>query len=638
MFDGKAARRAAFFWFIGIAAAFAAYIAWNDPLRYAVLRLQPLAAAAVFVAACAGFGRASRAPDLLTSAALGCGIVGAASFAAALAHALRPATFVVFLGTGIVLFAIAAVRDVGRASARPGGLKPASTSPGWVVLAVVIVVVLPFVVAPEVSTDALEYHLLVPKLTIEQNAIRYQPLLVESNYPSLAEYDFLPLLILGDDITAKSFHFLCAILLLFAIARLTRSLGVGAAALGGPAAETAAATPDPEPDGVLAAALFFSMPMAALTSGWAWNDMLFTLFVVLAIVHLIERRFLLAGALFGFATWTKYTFVLAGIGIAVILVRGLMQRWWRARDVVRFAVPALVIASVWMIKNAVLTGNPVYPFLNGIFHSPFWSAASDRYFRGTLTRYEMPEWHWWTYVAFPLLLTLKPRVIDVQTGVLPLVLLPLLFTRRQQAAALPRTYAMAMVLGWLMIRTEARSLLSLLAVLSAVYAANIERLLAWRLVVGLGVGVNVVIMLVTTNIITEPVHYFLGLESRQQYIVRMDAKQAVYRWIDAQRAARGVLLVGLHDPFYLQKPALFSSCCDEPIAQALVEQHRGALAVALKSRGITHVALRAHEYQRENAAGLYSWNAAQRAEFEAFLRSGCRPVARLGDVVLFQLM
>ncbi|HEY8131115.1 MAG TPA: hypothetical protein VII12_04435 [Thermoanaerobaculia bacterium] len=572
-----------------------AFLALNDPLRYAVTRLQPLAAAAVFVAACIGYGRLARGGDLITSAALGFGIVGAASFGAALAHVLYPATFVVILGAGVVLFAFFAIR---------GPRVAVRESYGWIILAVIIAIIVPFVVAPDVSTDALEYHLLIPKLIIQQNAIHDLPLLVESNYPSLAEYDFIPLLILGDERAAKSFHFLCAILLLFAIARLA------------------------EANGVLAGAIFFSMPIVALTAGWAWNDMLFTLFVVLAILHLIEGRFLLAGTLFGLATWTKYTFVLAAIGIAAILVRGLIQKWWRPRDVVRFAIPVLAIAAIWMTKNAVLTGNPVYPFLNGVFHSPFWTAASDRYFRATLTHYEIPQWHWWTYVAFPFLLTLKPRIIDVQTGVLPLVLLPLLFFHTNKII---RTYIVGIVAGWLLIRTEARSLLSLLAILSAVYAANIERLRSWRIVIGLAVATNVVIMLVTTHIVTDPVRYFLGLESRDQYIVRMDPKQAVYQWIDQQPTAHAVMLVGLHDPYYLDKPALFSSCCDTPIAQTTDPS-------TLKRAGVTHIAFRPREYERENAAGLYSWPPAQKMAFEAFLRERCRVVARIGDVLLFQLM
>jgi hypothetical protein len=237
----------------------------NPPLRYAAIALEPLGEAAVFVAACIGFGRLARGDDLATCAALGAGIVGAASFFLALAHAIRPAVFIVIVAVGLLLFALFCRKLLGQ-QPTANGQRP------WVILAVILTIIVPFVVAPDVSTDGLEYHLLIPKQIIEQNAIRYQPLFVESNYPSLGEYDFVPLLLLTDGRAAKCFHFLCAILLLFAIARLAQN------------------------NGVVAAAIFFSMPVAALTSGWAWNDMLFTLFVVLAIAHVIERRFVLAEA------------------------------------------------------------------------------------------------------------------------------------------------------------------------------------------------------------------------------------------------------------------------------------------------------------------------------------------------------
>jgi hypothetical protein len=285
-----------------------------------------------------------------------------------------------------------------------------------------------------------------------------------------------------------------------------------------------------------------------------------------------------------------------------------------------------------MTKNAVMTGNPVYPFLNGIFHSPFWTASADHYFRATLTRYEIPEWHWWTYLTFPFLLTLEPRVIDVHTGVLPLVLLPLLFVRaKDEVTSILRTYLITIVLAWLVIGTETRSLLSLFAILSAFYAARIELLRGWRVVVGTAVALNAVIILVTTTIVTNPVRYFLGRESREQYIVREDPKQDAYRWLDNEPSVNGVLLVGLHDPYYLRKPALFSSCCDRPIAQVVNTN-------ALKQQGITHVAFRAGEFTRENSEGLYSWTPQQRDAFLGFLRQGCRPVARVNDVLILRIL
>src|SRR5437016_6076685 len=230
MLHDKAARGAAFFWLIAIAAIFAAFIVLNPPLRYAAIALGPLGAAAIFVAACIGFGRVARGDDFATCAALGAGIIGAGSFFIALAHAIRPVSFVVILGCGVIAFIYFALDFVRRspfAVDRTLGKQPSANGQrrtGWIFLAVITTVILPF--------------------------------------------------------------------------------------------------------------------------------------VVLSIVHLVERRFVLAGVLFGFATWTKYTFVLAAIGIAAILIRE------RARDWFRFAIPVIAIAAIWTTKNALLTGNPVYPFLN----------------------------------------------------------------------------------------------------------------------------------------------------------------------------------------------------------------------------------------------------------------------------------
>jgi hypothetical protein len=299
-----------------------------------------------------------------------------------------------------------------------------------------------------------------------------------------------------------------------------------------------------------------------------------------------------------------------------------------------------------MTRNVIDTGNPVYPFLNGIFHAPEWTAAADHYFRGTLTRFEIPEWHWWTWLTFPVLLTLKPRVIDVHVGALMLVLLPLAFLKSDRRdVKVFRAYAIGITIVWLFVRTEARSLLTLFAVLAMLYSIAFESLSltmkrALNVVIAIGFAMNIVIMIVTTHIVTDPTRYFVGLESRADYIVRMDAKQAAYRWLDEQADVRRVLLVGLHDPFYLQKPAVFSSCCDTPIAEELVRRDLTAerMAMDLKSAGVTHVAFREEGFARNEREHLYAWTPAQREIFRAFLRDRCRIVARVGGVAILRLL
>ena len=100
-------RRAAliWLWLLAIATVLVAFVVLNPPLRYAVTRLEPLGAAIVFVAACIGYGRLARGDDFPTSAALGAGIIGAATFFIALVHAIHPLVFMVLIAGGLFLLA-----------------------------------------------------------------------------------------------------------------------------------------------------------------------------------------------------------------------------------------------------------------------------------------------------------------------------------------------------------------------------------------------------------------------------------------------------------------------------------------------------------------------------------------------------
>ena len=124
------------------------------------------------------------------------------------------------------------------------------------VLAMVLGVLVPFVVAPEASVDSLAYHLLIPKMCIEKGQMEHLPLFIESNYPNLVEYVYLPVLMLADEFVCKGIHFWMAIALLLHLGALSRALS-------------------PESSPLLAPALFAAMPVVAIHMGWAWNDFFF---------------------------------------------------------------------------------------------------------------------------------------------------------------------------------------------------------------------------------------------------------------------------------------------------------------------------------------------------------------------------
>ncbi len=246
----------------------------------------------------------------------------------------------------------------------------------------------------------------------------------------------------------------------------------------------------------------------------------------------------------------------------------------------------------------------------------------------------------------PFRMMLQPRLIDVHTGVLPLLLIPLAFARGLPRGAAPlRAFLVGSVAAWLVIQTEARSLLTCLAVLAVVGAAAAEVHLvrsprlrrAFLALLAVAVAANLVVISVTALVTFDPVRYLIGSEGTADYLQRSARAQDVYDWLDAQPTVRGVLLVGLHGPFYLERPVVFSSFCDPPVAETVVAGAGSAAEVArtVTDLGVSHVAVDASQWRREHEAGLYSWPAARRELFERFLAESCTPVARFGEVTVY---
>ena len=83
--------------------------------------------------------------------------------------------------------------------------------------------------------------------------------------------------------------------------------------------------------------MFVSMPVAAVVFGWACNDLLYTLFLLLSLYFLVcyqeaapedrkDSDLLLAGLSAGLAAWTKYTFAIFLVVLLILSWRG-VRRW-----------------------------------------------------------------------------------------------------------------------------------------------------------------------------------------------------------------------------------------------------------------------------------------------------------------------
>jgi hypothetical protein len=643
-------------WLFLFAVALFFYYQWQPPLYFAASRLVPLLLGLGHLFAITGLGwplahllmrrtRKMVAEDVRTppgsveffvALAFGMGMTGIWSFSLGLLGNFAPLLFILWESAGIVLFLVAC-REW-RAARIPTIAWTAWEALGLAILLLFLIALIPFVVAPEISTDAIAYHLLIPKMYLLRGKVDHLALFVEAYYPSLAEYNYLPLLRLSNEIVCKSFHFWIGIVLLIFLSRFIQAVRPGSGRL-------------------LAPALFLSMPVTAIHIGWAWNDFMYTFFILLSLYFLFSyhqsaktsgRDLLLAGILAGLASWTKYTFVLYFLTTLILFFTGYWRWGWRARQFYLFLVGIAIVAPFWLVQNWMFTGNPFYPFLNQIFQSPYWTENSDQFFHDALRHWEIAEWNWLTYLTFPIHVTMKARLVDIQTGILPLILLPLLFVRGStKGIGFLKAYIAACIFVWLFIHTENRSMFSVFAVIFCVSAVALEEI-RWEKSKTKNIILAGILIVSCTNFfyttltiyhLFDPFGYFLGRENATQYRSRLSESQKAFDYLNKTPGVGRVMLVSSHVPYYLDRPFVFSSFADPPVAEVLFHQAKDSEYVSQKLRklGVTHILLNRSAYQSEHEGKLYSWSAQQRMVFEEFLLKRCEPLMRSGQDYVFRV-
>jgi len=225
-----------------------------------------------------------------------------------------------------------------------------------VVILLLIQVLINFLgaISPELSFDALWYHLTPPKLYVQYQQIFHLPgwLLSVSSLPRFMEMFYTAALVFGNEIGAKFIHFSFGILAALALFNLLKrhfSLRIS----------------------LLGTLTFYTMLAVGWQSTTAYVDLAWTFFEILALDNFLqwrekrkERYLYRSSLLVGLAIATKIL-AFGSLLTFLFLILILRGKGW-LRRVFRFGITSLLVVSPWLVLSWVNVGNPLFP----LFGSP----------------------------------------------------------------------------------------------------------------------------------------------------------------------------------------------------------------------------------------------------------------------------
>ncbi|MEM9558062.1 MAG: glycosyltransferase family 39 protein [Acidobacteriota bacterium] len=300
---------------------------------------------------------------LLVAGLLGGAAGGTVLFALAGLGLLRAP---VLAGLGATVLVAAAARGL---PARPvATMRVAATGP-YIALAAALIPVALHTLYPSTGFDAGTYHLPTARAMAESGGLVVLPMLRFPLFPQAAEILFAAGRTLGGgEVVARCLqlaHLLATAALTFAWGR-RRAPRVGA----------------------WTAALWLGTPLAVWIGTRAYVDVQLACYATASLWALERARelpqqrpadgwWLLAGATAGAAAATKY---LGLYFVGVVVVSALMASRRRRTTVPALAAggAALLVAGPWFARLVACTGNPFFPFYQGLFGANAWSSAHDR--------------------------------------------------------------------------------------------------------------------------------------------------------------------------------------------------------------------------------------------------------------------
>lgn len=228
-------------------------------------------------------------------------------------------------------------------------------------------------ITPETEYDALRYHLGLPRIYADNGGLVNVKSEVMSGLPQLLQMLYTLALVIDGEILAKLIHFSFGILTVGVIYSIGKRYFDRNTA-------------------ILAGAIFYSMPVVAWESSVAYVDLGLGFFGIVCVYALLnwwsttENKWLwLSAIMLGFTMGVKYQgvylFVACLLVIIIILLKKKVPLKVFLTTTILFVAISGAVYLPWIIKDFVFTGNPVFPFMNNIFHSKYWFPENPQFDR-----------------------------------------------------------------------------------------------------------------------------------------------------------------------------------------------------------------------------------------------------------------
>jgi hypothetical protein len=530
--------------------------------------------------------------DLLNR--FGMGAVGLAllTFGAAAAGVLYRPVY-------LPVFALCAVLGAATSTRSVPWPKP-RTWPRWEValaglLGCTAVLTLAATCAPITAFDALHYHAAAPVRDVEAHELLEFPWGWSTYQPFTVEMLVADGALLWDPVQGAFAPFLLALGALAATVGMAER--VGGRRLG-----------------LLAGGVFFVQPLLVFEASGTLTETGLALAVALAAwnaAEFVRRGYVpalaLSGAFAGAAAGMKYVGLFVPLAVAAALLVALRGRV-SARFALAFALPAVLVSLPWYVKNAVQTGNPLFPFVFGGV-----TDEARRFIEGGIREHGHGRGPL-DAAALPFRLLAQGDDFDRGSWLSPLPLLfaPLaLLDERLRRLAIRALAGCAVFLAaWFATSQQARFLLALGPVVAVLAAIGIAAL-ARRGVLGRVAAVGVTAAALATGFAmsvaytTQFLPVALGSQSRDDFLREKTPYYEGALWLNDHLDDHDRVLLDfaavlyVEDPYVVWTPLVVSTNADPAQARRFAAKneltHAAVLEVNLHARRPTLDALGARE-------------------------------------------